>query len=315
MNHFCTLFDSGYLTRGLALYDSLEKTGEPFRLYIICFDSLAHEILTSLGLENAVLIRLEEFESPELLSVKPGRTRGEYCWTCSSHSIRYVLERFGLDEVTYIDADLYFFAKPSLLLDELRAAGGSILLTEHRYAPRYDHGATSGKYCVQFMTFKKDDRGLAALQWWQDRCIEWCFNRIEDGKFGDQKYLDDWTTRFKGVHVLQHPGGGVAPWNVSRYEVGAGPTVGSHPVVFYHFHALKWFTDGHIDLAENYDLPAGALEHIYSRYVEALKHALRRVQAIQPGFQRGKVERTCGIRRQLSDIKRRLKGNYHVVSE
>lgn len=44
-----------------------------------------------------------------------------------------------------------------------------------------------------------------------------CVMQLENGKFGDQKYLDDWTARFKDVHVLQHLGGGIAPWNVQQY--------------------------------------------------------------------------------------------------
>jgi hypothetical protein len=68
------------------------------------------------------------------------------------------------------------------------------------------------------MYFDNTEQGLKVLNWWRDRCLEWCFNRFEDGKFGDQKYLDDWTDRFEGIHVLKHLGGGLAPWNVQQYS-------------------------------------------------------------------------------------------------
>jgi hypothetical protein len=155
-------------------------------------------------------VSLASFESSELLRVKPGRTKGEYCWTCTSHAIRYVLDTFSLPEVTYLDADLFFYAPPSILLDELDRSGASVLITPHRYTRRYDISRRSGIYCVQFTTFRADERGLRALDWWCERCLEWCHARVENGKFGDQKYLDDWPTRFPGVHVLEHLGG-VAP--------------------------------------------------------------------------------------------------------
>ncbi len=118
MPDFCTLFDSNYLTRGLALYHSLRANCDSFRLYAYCFDEEAHEILSKLALPDLIPIPLAEFENRELLAVKPGRSRGEYCWTCTSHIILHTLEHFGLDSVTYLDADLFFFADPTVLLDE-----------------------------------------------------------------------------------------------------------------------------------------------------------------------------------------------------
>ena len=45
MMNFCTLFDSYYLDKGLALYRSLEKVSEDFTLYVFCFDEDSYEIL------------------------------------------------------------------------------------------------------------------------------------------------------------------------------------------------------------------------------------------------------------------------------
>lgn len=312
MNHYCTLFDSNYLTRGLSLHASLEATSEQYHLYVFCFDELACESLKKLSLAHVTIIRMNEFETPALLSVKGDRNPGEYCWTCTPHIIRHVLDRYRAPEVTYLDADLFFFQKPSLLLDEWHAGGGSVLLTEHRFAPEYDNPA-AGRYCVQFMGFKADLRGLEALQWWQDRCIEWCYNRVEDGKFGDQKYLDDWLTRFEGVHVLQHLGGGVAPWNVSQYKVASGPCVDGVPIVFYHFHRLRWFTDGRFDLS-GYKLSDAAVELIYLPYLASLKESLARAQKAEPGFRLGLLEPPTGPRSHIEAWKRRIEGTYRVVS-
>lgn len=207
MYNFCTLFDSNYLSRGIAMYDSLKRHCSNFHLYIIAFDDKAYDILTKLALENITVISLKNFETEQLLAVKPTRTRAEYCWTCTPSTIRYIFDTFKVENCTYIDADLYFYNSPKILFDEM--AEKSVLITEHRFTPKYDRSKISGKYCVQFMMFKNNQYGLKVLNWWIDACLDWCYDKYEDGKFGDQKYLDDWITRFKGiVHELQNLGGG-----------------------------------------------------------------------------------------------------------
>ena len=56
MYNFCTLFDSFYLTRGITMYKSLEKTGIDFHLYIFAFDDASLKILKQLT--KAILEKL-----------------------------------------------------------------------------------------------------------------------------------------------------------------------------------------------------------------------------------------------------------------
>lgn len=274
--NYCTLFNSQYLTRGLALYHSLSAKCKNFHLTIFAFDDETYQILQKLELAHVTVISLVDFESKALLAVKSSRTVAEYCWTCTPATILYCLEKLHYDEVCYLDADLYFWADPAILLKETQAA--SILITEHRYSKEYDNSASSGKYCVQFMYFRHDQHGLNALHWWRDACLEWCFNRVEEGKFGDQKYLDDWLQRFLRVKVLAHLGGGVAPWNVQQYDIAPHSeialnlqdkkTAKSFELVFYHFHGLK-FINHKIELG-GYKLSSDIINKIYHPYVAEL---------------------------------------------
>ncbi|MEI6819393.1 MAG: hypothetical protein WCL19_07295 [Verrucomicrobiota bacterium] len=83
--------------------------------------------------------------------------------------------------------------------------------------------------------------GNTCLNWWRDRCIEWCHARPQDGKFADQKYLDQWPELFGNVAILQNPGVNVAACNLAGIDLCHDrgiTTVDGHPLIFYHFHSL-----------------------------------------------------------------------------
>lgn len=334
--YFCTLFDSHYLTRGLVMYESLKACCKDFHLYIFSFDDRSFQLLKSFNLPHVTVISLSEFEDEDLLRVKPTRSRAEYCWTCTSSTILYCLEQFHLPHCTYIDADLYFYQDPSILLEEM--GEHSILITEHRYSPQYEKSAKAGKYCVQFITFKQDEYGIKALKWWRERCLEWCYARLEDGKFGDQKYLDDWPERFEKVWVLQHPGGGLAPWNIQQYEVEQKTCLPDSWIcrnyrtgevfepVFYHFHYLRYYTDGRIELGRR-KLSKQVLRLIYTPYIcklENMKQNLIKTYTYLnlPDRQAGGRELDFdpngsspapnSIKHKLVNLYRKIKGVYHV---
>lgn len=314
MNNYCTLFDTHYLSRGLAMYHSLVATGERFCLYVLCMDDATHQLLDLLNLPGIATISLAEFETSELLDVKKDRTTAEYCWTCTPHLIRYLLDSCGIPECTYLDADLFFYAAPGDILTAFRETGSSVLITPHRYTARYDQSTSSGIYCVQFVTFRADDPGREALSWWCERCTEWCYCRYEEGRFGDQKYLDDWPVRFEGVHVLQHPGAGLAAWNVQQFSLTSQDgrlEVNALPLIFYHFHHLRLYSDGMFDMGP-YQLTSQVVQQLYHPYLKALREAEQYVNVVQPGFCRGYLPPLAWRDRLKLFLKGALHGEYNL---
>lgn len=290
---FCTLFDSFYLAKAVALHRSLLRHCPDVHLTAFCFDEQARELLAELDLPHLTTVALGELEAldPGLAGTKSSRSRGEYCWTATPALPRAMFAlRPELQEVTYVDADLWFYSDPEPLFAELGDA--SVLITEHRYPREYRHHEIRGHFNVQFLVFRRDAHGLQALDWWHERCLEWCYARLEDGRFGDQKYLDDWPQRFAGVHVLRHRGGGVAPWNVVGHELRetpAGVTVDGDPLVFFHFHQVRMLDHGYDWRAAGYLVPAQAKRLIYDPYLAALDDALALIRTVAPDF-RGGIE-------------------------
>ncbi len=93
MRYFCTYFDSNYLDRGLALYNSLMRHAGRFRLWVLCFDDAAFDTLRSLALPGLEPIALAEFEKGDdaLLAAKTNRSRFEYYFTCTPSLPLYLL--------------------------------------------------------------------------------------------------------------------------------------------------------------------------------------------------------------------------------
>jgi hypothetical protein len=273
--HFVTIFDRNYLAAGLCLYRSLRAQGERNELWVVCMDETVEQRLRELALPGLHLLPLAEVETDALRRVRPGRSIGEYCWTLTPFSAQFVFSRApDAARVTYVDADLWFFGDPQRLLDELDRSGAHALITPHAYSPEYDQSAASGIYCVQFLTFRNTPEAGAIQRWWQERCLEWCFSRIEDGKFGDQKYLDDWPTRFAGaVHVLERVELALGPWNANRFIRDD-----AFLPVFFHFHGLRVASRGSLLLYSAYRLTPQA-RRPYERYAPAFASALEEIHA------------------------------------
>jgi hypothetical protein len=264
--HYVTLFDSGFLPNGLALHSSLERHAGDYALWVVCMDEKAFEVLSKLALPHVRPVRLAEVETPELMAVKSTRSFGEYCWTLTPFTPDVVFDRDPeATRATYIDADMWLVGSPRPILDEFESSGAAVLITDHAYAPEFEHMRRYGTYCVQFMPFERggSDR---VRRWWQERVLEWCYAHEEDGKFGDQKYLEDWPERFGTlVHVLQATARTQAPWNAVAFP--------ARDASVFHFHRLRIVSGTRVTVGL-YRLPRDHQRLLYRPYLRDLRSAL-----------------------------------------
>jgi len=235
------------------MFESLQQQDNKIELYVVAMDDIAYSKLADEKINNLIIISITEIEQayPEMLEAKGNRSSTEYCWTCTSCTIYYILNHYSCDMCTYLDADLYFYQNPDSVLTKLK--NYATMLVPHLFSKRESglQEELAGKYCVEFVPFKKEKHSLEILEHWRKQCLEWCYRRFEDDKFGDQKYVEEWEKR-DDVYISQNHGMGVAPWNAERFDliknengsydlIDLENNMQKYPLIFYHYSQLKLF--------------------------------------------------------------------------
>lgn len=304
MNHYCTYFDRNFLAQGLALWRSLAAHDAGATLWVLALDEFTAELLRELDEPGLKIVSLADLEAgdPALAVAKAERSPIEYYFTLSPCWPRWLLASHPeIPRLTYVDADMFFFAPPAPILDAMDAAGASVLVTEHRFPTWMRHTERKGRFNIGILSFRSDATGRTCLDDWRERCLAWCHDRVEDGKYADQKYLDDWPGRFgPAVLVLDHAGVNLAPWNWLAHRVAwvapDGPAnrdavsrlrVDGQPLILFHFARFR-------PLAGDWWWQSGQLVHgimpwrlrcaIYGTYWRALSGARAEVSRRRKGF-------------------------------
>jgi len=185
-----------------------------------------------------------ETHYPELKIAKSNRSIIEYYFTCTSAICSFIFDNYSeTDFLTYLDADLYFFSSPDPIYKELKGASVGIIEHKFNYLGKLLY-EKYGKYNVGWTSFKNDQSGRKCLEDWRINCLNWCYDRLENGQFADQKYLDYWIEKYSGVQIIKHIGANLAPWNVGKYKIKIDSKtkavkVDKQNLIFYHFASFK----------------------------------------------------------------------------
>jgi hypothetical protein len=275
---YCTYFDHNYLSRGLALYHSLQRHAPGAHLWVLCLSDTCYQTLAELDLPNLIPRSLAEFEAadPEVAATRSTRSTIEYYFTCSAAWMLFVLSNEPDAEwVTYLDGDLFFFDSPEAIYAELQDAAVAII--PHRFSAKVARLERYGTYNVGWVGARNDSDGIAVIKWWRERCIEWCHDYFDGSRFADQGYLDSFSSRSPRVKVIENLGVNLGPWNIDNYRIdffdGKVRVDTNYPLIFFHFQGLKrglrwFFFNSHRQYSASFS--SVVRNHIYKPYVDEL---------------------------------------------
>jgi hypothetical protein len=289
---YCTFFDSGYLSRGLALIESLRSQGDQTELLVVCCDKFTQDYLeTQREKLNLKLASLDDLTNhfPELLHTKQSRALVEFFFTLTPFIVQYSHLGKAPNHVSiYLDADLYFFGSPNSIIRDL--GDSSVALIRHDY-PWFLKSLEGkyGTYNVGLLAFRNNVEGKKVLDWWSEQCIEWCHDFPMDGKYADQGYLNSFAKLSKQIVELKDPGYNLAPWNTAtrKPRLGSlGLEVSNSPLTFFHFHGFKKSGNSWVSSQLNYFSPLkkNVFNSIYGSYVAHLMKIEVKLEALAPSL-------------------------------
>lgn len=273
--NFCTHCDINYLSKGLAMYQSLKERCGKFTLYWLCNDDKTWEILIKLNHHDILPVKLSDLEASytELRTAKNNSNYGnayeQYMWSLTPMWIDEVLRGFvhKNEWLFYIDADVYLFDDPQKIID--KAGNRSICLHTHRFTPPYKDIDT-GWYNVGLMGFKNDPVGRKIsskwLEWMRDPHNEYA---KQYGTCGDQKYVECFfkETAESNIYVFDEDFLHGAPWCCND--------IAGKDILMFHFSHFTRTDTGYSDNVKGEWRPTrhGNVKRIYDDYFEKIKEA------------------------------------------
>jgi len=293
---FCTSLALNSVPKLAALLNSLEShVKDRYTMWVLCEELETLRAVEKLSFKTVKTILFDDFEHSDrdVLAIKSERDAFEYNCTLRPAWMLYLLKSASdIEWLTYVDTDLFFFDDPYPIYEE--AVDSSVLITLHRLSKLAVISGIDvnvvGKYNAGWVAVKNDDDARKVLSWWRERCLEWCYRIPSDGKFGEQKYLDDFESVSDKVSIVKQIGANVAPWNMNNFKVWVSHDgkvmVENNSLIFFHFHALKIPGESSfkvdVELGKDvfqltspgYIISNEIRQHIYNPYLRALSQYL-----------------------------------------
>ena len=236
-----TIVAKNYLAQARVLMDSARRWNPDFIRLVILVDLV--DGYFDPDKEDFTIISSEELGIPDSRWFHFKYTILELSTAVKPYALEFLLHRFDLRNIIYLDPDIRIYASLDPLVRHLKSA--NILLTPHLTGQLDDDRhpgeleiLRSGSYNLGFIAITHREEAIRFLKWWQSRLFDRCVVDVARGLFVDQRWVDLVPGMFDGVRILREPGYNVAYWNLNHREVARmeeGYTVTGHALYFFHF--------------------------------------------------------------------------------
>lgn len=243
--HIFTSCTNCYIPKARVLGKSIKKFHPEIKFHLVLSDIFPQSII----LENEPfdsIISIEELNIPNLKQWIFKHSVVEMCTAIKGVAFQEIFKRYNCEQVIFLDPDIAIFSPLDELLQHFEES--SILLTPHQLEPEKSREKVidneicflmHGVFNLGFLGVKSSLEGIRFLEWWSNRCLNFCYADTASGLYTDQRWIDLVPSFFTQVAILRNPAYNVAYWNLTNREVTGsfeeGIFVNGKPLCFYHF--------------------------------------------------------------------------------
>lgn len=277
MYNFCSITSANYIYQTLALTNCLKN--EKFN--ILCLDKVSLDFFLSKNLKRVEVFSLYDLNYEKKLDhIRVNRSYLEFIFTVKPIFIYFIFNKLIQNsKIIYLDSDIFFFGDVKYLKKNLK--NYSIFLTEHNFSLKNIDKKKYGLYNAGFIAFNKDSFGTKALKWWKKSCLKKCSFKRTKNHFVDQKYLDQFSKKFKKVFIVNKNIFNIAPWNIDNL-INSNNSYKNIRINFFHFQGLKLITNNifQLGLSDYHVSEKGKnyLDKFYSLYCQKMQNIIKKNQ-------------------------------------
>lgn len=247
-----TICSNNYLAQAKTLGDSLFEKNPDYKFIIGLCDKLSEDIDYSF-FENIEIIPVSQLDIYCFDNIIKKYNIIELNTSIKPSFFKYLIRRYDNPEmIMYFDPDIQIFDKLNLLEKYLEEY--DVLITPHilhpisvdDFSPSENLFLNYGIYNLGFLALNPNgENAIKLLDWWEDKTLKIGFDRVSDGLFVDQLWINLAPIFFNKVKVLKEYGFNVAPWNLhernSIHKVNDDYVLEDNSkLVFYHFSSYNF---------------------------------------------------------------------------